>query len=512
MNRSWNKFFHSVGKLLLRNMIRWKWRLGLVAFLVAGSITISVLYGSMMHQASELSLNQVKPLHLPFDVMVILDEGQVPRTSFDFVLGTYRYEETSGVLRGRTVSVPITVQHFENALAVEIQSPMGIIEVWGIESSKGIFRSDIWNTEGSWPKDHKDIWFPIAYREKYDLNLGDSISVSYQDRYGVRTRETLFICGFGSSGSDLERPQVTLQTAQRMSGHKTPNRQFLNSLTFDKLTDWNLFFLRMEQAYPGSTIIFEQLPQVQWQDLMGAIQSPGKWVLLLVFMFLAVAVLTISLMTFLERKQELAILKTLGMSNEQLSVTLFFELLLFGILGYALGVVLVIVISQVVWNQTLDQGSIFFLLFTQHGALTFVFFCFAVLYPLLLAKIASVNQLLYARDIPLWVARYDRVPSPPTDWLQEMNNEHVLMLKLTVVDGKLLSALLKNVGEPLKKGEVVAFMYSLAGFYYQEWFSPCDGTIVSFQETNGKLIIEPDSPDEPIPSYSSIIQGQKKQF
>lgn len=499
---------NSIQHMLWSNLWRWRWRLGLIALLVAGSVSIGVLYGGMLQKAHSDSIEKIEPLHLQYDILVILAEKQFPRTQFE-TLGSYRYETQGGVYRGRTSDVPITVKEVEDVLALSLQTPFGLWEVWGVNTENRILQSEGQEILGEWPKASGDLWIPRSYQEEFHLEIGDEIPMIYVDSYGVKHNFLFKICGVGQLSFDLEKPQISLKSAQNISGESKANRQLLQVDNFKYMSNWSLFSTKMEQMYPGGVFVYEAIPQIQWQGLMKEIQSPGKWVLLLVFVFMAVSVLTISLMTFLERKQELAVLKTLGISNLQLSAILFLELFFAGLLGFSVGGLVVSSFSLLQPDYFENSGVSILQLLINNGFLTLAFFIGAVLYPLLLAKVASVNQLLYAREIPLVVTRYDHVISPTLDMIREMQEEKLHILKMTVIDGKSLSVLLKFPGEHVKAGEVVAFMSSYAGFYYQEWLAPCDGFVQSYEVSNGKYVIKPDDPSAPLHLYSGLIQSRK---
>ena len=74
-------------------------------------------------------------------------------------------------------------------------------------------------------------------------------------------------------------------------------------------------------------------------------------------------------------------------------------------------------------------------------------------------------------------------------------------MKLSVVDGRSLSVLLRWPDELVKKGETIAFKYSLGGLVYEEWLAPVDGRVLSYNEANGKYIIDPADKDAPHHNY-----------
>lgn len=488
-----NDYIRAIISLLIKNIWRWRWRLSLVAFLVTGSLTIAVLYGSIIRQESTDSLAQIRSLNLPFEAMVILQDGQPAKDIAKYEIGTFTIpvidKNTGGISKHLYDSCVIT--SYLNVLSATVQSPLGEIEIWGLVQVEDFFELGDWKLEGETPTDLTDLWLPTTYKDQYHLKIGDEIQLTYINQNGVKVSDIFTICGFGTGGYDLESPIITMSAVQTIARQTEPNLQLLTITNLSNMNDYNRFIERMDNIYPDSNLVFGQLPQELWKSLMGAVQSPSNWVILLVFLFLSIAVLTISLMTFFERKRELAVLKAIGVSNGQVGLVVFLEYFLSGLAGYVSGVVTVLFVNQIFWGEELAIAEMLPQLFSRYGLYTLVFLILAVLYPILLVRIATVNQLLFSRSIPLVVKRHSSILSPSVDWRQEMQENNVSMLKLVVADGKLLSTLLKNPGEMVKKGEVVAIMTSFAGFYYQEWLSPCDGKIVSFDVNNGKLVFKP---------------------
>lgn len=488
-----NDYRSAIKSLLVKNIWRWRWRLSLVAFLVTGTLTIAVLYGSIIRQESTGSLEQIQSLDLPFEAMVILKNNQPVKDLTSFEIGTYiRTVADKNTWAGyKNIYETCVITSYLNLLSTIVQSPLEEIEIWGLEQIEEYFKLGNWNLEGEIPTDSTDLWIPTGYKEQYHLNIGDEIQLTYFNNYNVKISKTFVICGFGSGGYDLETPIVTISAAQSIANQTMPNIQLLTIPNLYDMNDFSRFIDRMESIYPESNLVFGQSPQELWKSLMGAVQSPSYWVIMLVFLFLSIAVLTISLMTFFERKRELAVLKAIGVSNGQVGFAVFSEYFLSGLTGYVSGIVIVFVVTRIFWGE--DTGIAIMLpqLFLRYGLYTLAFFILAVLYPILIVRIASVNQLLFSRSIPLVVKQHTCILNPSADWKQEMQENNVYMHKLVVADGKLLSSLLKYPEETVKKGEVVAIMTSHAGFYYQEWLSPCDAEIVSFDVNNGKLVFKP---------------------
>lgn len=491
--------------LTFKNIIRWRWRLGLMTLLVAGSTCITILYGGMLQSNAASGKNNTESLHLPYNVMVILGENQTPKVTGFNTLGSYAVAASNGMNRSMSASINITIDTCELATAFAGRSQYGEWEILGIDPKTEIFAFDETQIEGTFLKQSGDLLLPQETAAKYDLVLGDTVSITAFNSYQSKTTRDFTVKGIVATDYDLQMPLILQSDVTALTGQKQANREFLLSKNFDKLSNYDFFRSRMEVMFPGAAFIYQQLPMVQSEILMSAILSPGQWLLLLVLLFLGVGILTISLMTFLERKQELAVTKSIGISNFQLTAVLFLEQALAGLTGFVIGVSLVFGFAQV--SDLLSSLSTRSLrvLVQKNGVLTTLVFMLSVLYPILVAKLATVNQLLYARDIPLVISHYDHLINPTPEALEREEAENVHLLRLEVADGKMIAALLKNPGEHVKKGEVIAMQSSLFGFRYQEWLAPCDGTVESFQPSNGYYAIKPDDPQAPHYPYNNQI-------
>lgn len=492
-----------LSSLLAKNIKRWRWRLMLIGVLVAGSVAVAILYSSALSDQSREKQESVQPLNMPYDVLVLLPQRQKPLTEFP-ALATYTPNLSGTINRGRVTSIPVTVQKSDTALAITLSSTYKTLEVWGVEAEHQFLHEG--EIEGQWPGKNDEILLPAKFALEYGLKLGDTITTFYKNSYGSKEEYVFTISGLKVNDYDLDKAQITHLKAKEISGLNNDNRQFLKINGLDQLQDYTAFTTTLSRLYPGANIVFTYTPSLRLAELSKAIQSPGKWVMTLVFLFMAVAVLTLSLMSFLERKQELAILKTLGIKNIQISSLLFTESATAGFLGLVFGLLLSFFIGFFKGDKGALLGSTFLRLALLNAFFVLLFFILALIYPMALAKAAGVNQLLYAREIPLFRQSYDHMPNPSQDWLQEMKEQNLHILKLSVVDGKSLAVILRQRGDKIKKGETVAFKYSWGGFVYEEWVAPVDGLVLSYDEANGKYTIQPDDPSAPIFPYPSLTK------
>ncbi|NLN83144.1 MAG: ABC transporter permease [Firmicutes bacterium] len=486
----------SLGGLIIRNIKRWRWRFLLMATLVAGSVSVALLYGSMMESQGLGKTDLIRPLNIPYDVQIQMTGRQRPLTDFP-VLASYA-ANISGYSRGRSASIPVTVSASDSALALKLQTPLSEFEVLGVSEESIFLRQG--KIMGSWPEKDDEIYLPKNLAEQYDLALGYEFVALYKNDLGIKESLNLTVSAIGLEHYDLDQAQISLGAAQKISGQKNLNRQFLQVSGFDNLRDFTFFNNTLARLYPGAEFILKETPLLRFQELNRVIQSPGNWVIFLVFIFMAVAVLTLNLLAFLERKQELAIFKTLGIRNNQALGLFLAEAGAAGVFGLAVGL-----LGSALLFGTLTSSSLSWDKFLQLSLINILlvlfFYILAIIYPLLLAKAAGVNQLLYSREIPLLKRSYDHIVNPSGDWLREMEEENTHILKLSVVDGRSLSVLLRWPDELVKKGETIAFKYSLGGLVYEEWLAPVDGRVLSYNEANGKYIIDPADKDAPRHNY-----------
>lgn len=150
-------------------------------------------------------------------------------------------------------------------------------------------------------------------------------------------------------------------------------------------------------------------PTVWWKgtadDLRRAVLSgaymPGASVMALVFGFCATGLLTMNSLAFLDRKRELAILKTVGLESPGVTAMLLAEQAVVAVAGSALAVM--VAVAAIPWlGAFLPDGAVLRAGTVAQGVLAGVMVLGAgVLAPATAARVASVNQLLYDQPIPL---------------------------------------------------------------------------------------------------------------
>lgn len=118
----------------------------------------------------------------------------------------------------------------------------------------------------------------------------------------------------------------------------------------------------------------------------------------------------------------------------------------------------------------------------------------AAWFPTVTAKVATVNQLLFTRTIPIVTITIDSLQRPYSWLLEREQKEGVRLLHLDVVDGVLEGIKLKGTGDRVKRGEVVATQTTMFGLKYCEWCSPVHGQIIDYNPASGYMVFKPYEP------------------
>src|SRR5665647_295314 len=472
--------FTSIGNLALKNIGRWRWRLATIFLLVAGSFSLYVLYSGMLSVSAQVGMYRTETLTLPYDLMVLLPEGEQVKAITDLPMPKFKRE---------------ILAYSEEAAAVSVYSNWGKLEILGLVENSEFFFNQNAELQGHWLQDNGEVVLPVVLAEEQQIHLNDTMSVYTVDVDGRQRRLELTVVGIFTPNYQEAQPLVMQKDALRLMANAKTNRFIINYNRGD--ADLKILVEWMKSAYPATPFLYSAVPSALADTLLQQIFAPGQWMLVLIFLFLGIGVLTVALMTFLERRRELAVLKTIGVSNSQIVVSLAMEQGSAGIAGILAGLLIVFRLSAYIsWFSQVDMGTLRSYIW-QSALFTFFVLAAGIAFPTVLAKVATVNQLLFARNIPIVTTRINHLAKPTGYYMMREANENLHFLKLNVVDGHLEGIRLKNVGDMVKKGEVIATEEMYFGMRYHEWLSPCDGVIAEYNVNSGLFGIEPTDPKTP---------------
>lgn len=450
----------SVLRLALRRL-RHHWKIHLAALLLTALTGCAfLLYQSYMSQIGTRLSQQTDPLEMLADIYVDLPaESSISGPA-----------EVTGSWRNRPQPVPIA-----EGCQFMAGSSFGRIPVLAIKPLSPY----------SGPQPTGDqVLVPAALATSLGLPLGEQIELLLGDSLTVTV--TLGEETYASSTATAEL-LLSYDWLAEMSEQRGFNRFLFNMPAKGDLS--NVLAL-LERFYPGSTLRNRYQPA---QLALLAVQdtySTGSSLVTLLFVFLGLGVLTALLLSFLDSKRELSVLKSLGLTPAELS-GLFFGSGLFtaflgmaAALGVGLGVVSLLQSRGVSLSLTAQDLPTMLLWI----GLAYVI---ATAIPAELARRATVNQLLYDQPIPLISSRVGglRGRNPVYDQRIEQGWQ---VVRLPVIDEVLEGFIFKRVGDRVKKGEVMAYAPGWWGLTYTEYIATIDGTVGFWYPESGFLGIKPD--------------------
>ncbi len=469
--------FRSFSELLslsTKNLWRWRYRALAVAGLVAVAFSLYVLYGALLVTNGQKGMAEIKALSLPADMVVVARGDALGKTAAQFEKPKYNRR---------------IMEHGEEAVALTTYSRLGELEILGVQLSTPFFSAEKIGLIGQPLTRPGDLLLPQALAESKQIKIGDKLTLAALERSSGAYQEAAFtVVGTINPSYELVQPLALRDDLYVLRGRATPNRFLIQ-----KYSDCDLSYLVewMSTVFPQHTLLSAYTPRTLGQRIIADMYQPGKQVLAMVYLFMGIGVLSIALITFLERRRELAVLKTLGVSNRQTALVLGSEQALSGVLGLGVGYAVIRVLGQrLSWMSQLDPATLRGLLL-QGTVLTIAVLALSAWFPTLTAKVATVNQLLFSRTIPIVTEKTDRLMRPYPWLLEREQQEGVRLLRLDVVDGILEGIQLKSTGDRVKRGEVVATQSTLFGLKYREWCSPVDGQIIDYNAASGYMVFKP---------------------
>ena len=486
--------------LVQKNWRRWKWRLVSVGLLVALSFVLFLLYASSLEASTLRGVNHSSLLNLPYDLMVIIEPGERILTE----------QELPVTPRG-SAGVPITILHYaEAATAIEVSTSKGSLSILGLKENSGYYAVDQIDLQGYLPQNDNEITLPLKLSEEMGLSIDDSLTVAAWQRHPVQTNlhtKDFKIVGI-YQGFDLQPALTTISAAQSLTGSPEANRFLVNhrggAIKQSDLIKW------LRRAYPQAIFIYPQLPQDMSARLLEQIFQPGLSVLVLISVFVIIGILTIAITSFLERRKEFAAFKSIGLSNDQIRNMLIIEYALAELGGLICGfLAFTCLYPHISWLAELPFLVLLRLIILAISN-TLLALIIALIFPITTAQVATVNQLLFARRIPLGSKRIDHMENPKSHFVYREREQNVRILKLLPEEEAKEIIILKEEGQIVKAGEVIATEATWLGFFTLEWISPCDGLVVE-RNSAGVIVIKPTDPATPFYPYPvSMIEFEQK--
>ena len=453
--------------LAKQNLQHWRWRHITIALLIALNFCISVVFNSSITLDLEERQHQTRSITTAyFDAMLWLVEGQ----SVPFRGTMFMYADQTGIGRAH--------------------SNIGEITLLGMAPVRYGFNLCEDDLHGREVQHDGEIVLPSSIAIEYALDLGDMVEAVVFTELAPRYRD-LIVVGIYNAEMDYPPCLISLNDVRELFGLRQPNcLVVVSSIPGATLSQDMASIIRTRNTYyAGAAMIYNELPLELVTNQQHAMKRPSLLLQFMVQLFTGIAVFTMLAMTFMERRKEYATLKSIGMAEKQMLGLAIGEYLVGEISGLIIGWLIILMLSpSLQWSRMLEIASI-----ARMGWLATVsnllILALAMAFPLLTTIVASVNQLLFTRNIPLIVRRMSDVDRDNVWSRQRQVDEGVRLLVLPENVGKLDCLVLRSIGDRVKQGETLAIQENWGGFYVRQWIAPCDGVIIDLN-SGGYLAIK----------------------
>lgn len=247
----------------------------------------------------------------------------------------------------------------------------------------------------------------------------------------------------------------------------------------------------IKQLHPNSQMIDDSIDQDMGSSLINNNYAGVTQAQMSLVIFITIAFLTAKVLSFLDGRRTLAILKATGLKNSEVAAVISAEALLAPVVGVSGGVLT----GYGVLHVLTQRGT--GLVYTPAIALSAAAWVLPAILlgavvPSRFAQVATVVELLFQRSIPLFHERVQtiarRFPA-----IEAYAAQGIHFLKLEMVDGNFDGIVFRKLGDAVKQGEVIAHGTSWWGLKVTEYAAPVDGLVVYFQKETGFIGIGPEN-------------------
>ena len=474
----------AVASLAMKNSWRWRWRLSIISLLMALSICLHVLHSGTILSVNASGLASTIALDTMYFDALVQNESVVADIT---ALPAPKYQRAIWA-------------NGETAMLYKVLTPFDSLELLGIAPKSSFFSFAEAELSGAPLQNASDLVLPQAVAARFGLHIGDTLLVG--NKVGTETRTlALNLVGIYNSEAQPAFALVHQAVLHELGFPPTPNAYVVNynraTSTLEHLVEW------METCYPQGIVISNILPKQMSTSILQERNQPWQGVSVLIKSFAFIGMFTVAFMTFSERRTELAIYKTLGFSQSQIVSSYVLEYAIPGTIGFAGGNMLVaVLLAQLPWLNALAPADLAYRIGEANITMA-VLLVNSLLYPLILARVASVNQLLYTRVIPLYTHQINHIEANFENILREQD-ENVRILQLPMAEGRLNGICTKSVGDMVKLGEVIGVEEQYGGLYIIETVCICDGRVISI-DAYGIVTIKPTDPETPFYPYPPAL-------
>ncbi|MGE5654606.1 MAG: efflux RND transporter periplasmic adaptor subunit, partial [Bacillota bacterium] len=434
--------------------------------------TVVSLYSSIMATTRVRTGRRIEPLAMTADLMVVANKGSPPML-------------TARPTTTRYMSRP--ADYVEEALRLQVICRLGRFNVLGVIPHSALAGWKSVLVEGSPIAGDGQMVVSKDFAKARNLSIGDHLPLSSVcDQNGALETADFRIVGLINGEPFFTPIMVNRDDLARIGFISTMNVALIRRSPW---SDQNALLQWAKETYGNALYLSPQTPNEIGLGVLQDQQSSASTVLTLTYLFLVICTLTFAYMGYLSRTKEMAILRAVGISGPQILGLFGLQSLTNAVIGWGLG-------------RTLMRFALAY--FRQRGLIDTAVAADSTAWrmaalvvltgscvPALLAKSATISELLQSRRVPIWRTRVSEVRSHDFIAIERERKEGVRVLRLPTVEGLFEGVLLRHPGDTVKAGEVLASLDSFFGLQRQEWAAPVDGKISAYDNYSGLLVIVP---------------------
>lgn len=374
--QAYREAFRIAWPLALRRARRHKLRTALFALSVTLACIVFLLFAAFRDATTGSMSLRVEPLELPGGLLIMADSlGPEALKAIDWMP---------------------QIRSHEQAVWLEALTQAGEMPVIGlVPAGKTMARFGEVVT-GRMPVALGEVALPRALPGGY--GPGSSFGIRYIRADGTEATAWLSVCGTYEPVSRFVSSAVIVLEQAREIGQIQANAVFAWLSDTAHLED---AVRRVSSDVPGAITYTYLTPQKHMASLIKGVLSPANFALLLAFGLCALCILNLQLISFLERKRQIGVLRALGMDSRETGVLLLLEGLVPLVTGALAGVAFAHLIALRVspylpYSLVISPGAS-----VSTVAYALLSFIVATWLPVTLSSRATVDQLLHNRRVYL---------------------------------------------------------------------------------------------------------------
>jgi len=439
--------FNKIGDiqwLAAHNLWRQRTRNAIMAGVLALGITAYLVVIPIMDALAEKAVAKTGRLDMPCDLALVMNH-------------TIRYQEFNEVDPAQSKEEMICpaienvrrlpwdalkgFRRIEFAALEQVYSPAGAVDALYASPQSTWFLRAIGMVSGKPPASEGEVIVPAWFARRARVTVGSTLTLEFPYTPLHRLEERRFtVTGIFSTDFALaDVPVIWEETYHRhelselseygargsgarmlamfdLGGARTDAQAAIRGLqsAFDALGS-SVAGGRIRYTFRASTGLVPDQAEITARTLTQDIQMPAINALFLAFVFVAIGLFTVMLLSFYDRRRDIAIMKTVGIANSDVAAVIIGEIALVTVVSVLLAAGLssfaVKSLSGSVWAGVLKVKWTNIL---KGAAVGFVVMALSAAFPVSLAHVATVNQLLYDQRIYLFHRKITRTVSAPS--------------------------------------------------------------------------------------------------